>query len=321
MLNSCSSLQQCWIYCHSVTLLPLQTLKLSQAEWRLLYIYWRWSLKKGSMRHKCLTSYLNRLQYSECSFEIIFVLLWLSAVLSHSLLLLCCSGSVGSKAQGGQPGSGVYGSTVAPVVSQGSGSFTHSTAATTTAPYSTDTSTDYSQYNQAYTQVLKRTHTHQAQVKGYGDRCHRRGSVTQPKMWEGVNRWSMDGYIMSGWMSSAVTEWAVTMGGRVVKEMRMGLDIWTDRMREDFGRERCVFPSVSAPFLCLNAPLWTSHGSSLLAVCLHLSLPALSVSLACSCASSGSEWHIWYLQRDSNPILNVNYNLPIQTNESWLDNQ
>ncbi|XP_008284583.1 ribonucleoprotein PTB-binding 2 [Stegastes partitus] len=61
-------------------------------------------------------------------------------------------GSVGSKAQGGQPGSGVYGGSVAPVVSQGSGSFSHSATATTTAPYSTDTSTDYSQYNQAYTQ-------------------------------------------------------------------------------------------------------------------------------------------------------------------------
>ncbi|XP_035509483.1 ribonucleoprotein PTB-binding 2 [Morone saxatilis] len=61
-------------------------------------------------------------------------------------------GSVGSKAQGGQPGPGVYGTSVAPVVSQGAGSFSHSAAATTTAPYSTDTSTDYSQYNQAYTQ-------------------------------------------------------------------------------------------------------------------------------------------------------------------------
>ncbi|XP_029988850.1 ribonucleoprotein PTB-binding 1-like [Sphaeramia orbicularis] len=61
-------------------------------------------------------------------------------------------GSVGSKAQGGQSGSGVYGSTAPPVASQGSGSFSHSTTATTTAPYSTDTSTDYSQYNQAYTQ-------------------------------------------------------------------------------------------------------------------------------------------------------------------------
>ncbi|XP_051803560.1 ribonucleoprotein PTB-binding 2 isoform X2 [Acanthochromis polyacanthus] len=61
-------------------------------------------------------------------------------------------GSVGSKPQGGQPASGVYGNSVAPVVSQASGSFSHSATATTTAPYSTDTSTDYSQYNQAYTQ-------------------------------------------------------------------------------------------------------------------------------------------------------------------------
>ncbi|KAM3875701.1 ribonucleoprotein PTB-binding 2 [Diretmus argenteus] len=61
-------------------------------------------------------------------------------------------GPVGSKGQGGQPGSGVYGSSVAPVVSQGSCSLSHSAAATATVPYSTDTSVDYSQYSQAYTQ-------------------------------------------------------------------------------------------------------------------------------------------------------------------------
>ncbi|XP_062252174.1 ribonucleoprotein PTB-binding 2 [Platichthys flesus] len=61
-------------------------------------------------------------------------------------------GSVGSKTQGGQPGSGMYSTSVAPVASQASGSFSHSAAPTTTAQYSTDTSTDYSQYNQAYTQ-------------------------------------------------------------------------------------------------------------------------------------------------------------------------
>ncbi|XP_013768852.1 LOW QUALITY PROTEIN: ribonucleoprotein PTB-binding 2 [Pundamilia nyererei] len=61
-------------------------------------------------------------------------------------------GSVGSKAQGGQPSAAVYNSSVAPVVSQGSGSYSHSAAATTAAPYTTDSSTDYSQYNQAYTQ-------------------------------------------------------------------------------------------------------------------------------------------------------------------------
>ncbi|XP_035504376.2 ribonucleoprotein PTB-binding 2 isoform X2 [Scophthalmus maximus] len=68
-------------------------------------------------------------------------------------------GSVGSKAQGGQPGPGMYSGSVAPVVSQGSASFSHSAAAAaaaaaaaTTAPYTADTSADYSQYNQAYTQ-------------------------------------------------------------------------------------------------------------------------------------------------------------------------
>ncbi|KAF7202687.1 PTB-binding 2 [Nothobranchius furzeri] len=61
-------------------------------------------------------------------------------------------GSVGNKPQGGQPGTGVYGTAVAPVVSQGSVSFPHSTTATTPAPYSSDTSTNFTQYNQAYTQ-------------------------------------------------------------------------------------------------------------------------------------------------------------------------
>ncbi|XP_041861178.1 ribonucleoprotein PTB-binding 2 isoform X3 [Melanotaenia boesemani] len=61
-------------------------------------------------------------------------------------------GSVGSKAQGGQPGSGPFGNPVTPVVSQGSSSFSHNATATAPAPYTSDTSTDYSQYNQAYSQ-------------------------------------------------------------------------------------------------------------------------------------------------------------------------
>ncbi|MEQ2240559.1 hypothetical protein ILYODFUR_016247, partial [Ilyodon furcidens] len=60
--------------------------------------------------------------------------------------------SVANKPQGGQPGTGVYGNPVAPMVSQGSASFSHSTAATTPAAYSSDTSSDFTQYNQAYTQ-------------------------------------------------------------------------------------------------------------------------------------------------------------------------
>ncbi|XP_029285450.1 ribonucleoprotein PTB-binding 2 [Cottoperca gobio] len=78
-------------------------------------------------------------------------------------------GSVGSKGQGGQPGSGVYGSSVAPIVSQGSGSYSHSAGAPTTAQYSTDTSTDYSQYNPAYTQeAMQQWYQHyQAQAHTY----------------------------------------------------------------------------------------------------------------------------------------------------------
>lgn len=60
-------------------------------------------------------------------------------------------GSIGAKTVAGQASSAVYTGPVAPVASQTPSSFSHS-AATTTAPYSTDTSTDYSQYSQAYTQ-------------------------------------------------------------------------------------------------------------------------------------------------------------------------
>ncbi|XP_047443611.1 ribonucleoprotein PTB-binding 2 isoform X2 [Mugil cephalus] len=79
-------------------------------------------------------------------------------------------GSVGSKAQAGPPGSGVYGGSVAPVASQSAGSFSHSAAATTTAPYSTDTPADYSQYNQAYSQEAMQQwyqHYQAAQVQSY----------------------------------------------------------------------------------------------------------------------------------------------------------
>ncbi|KAM6921096.1 ribonucleoprotein PTB-binding 2 [Xenentodon cancila] len=61
-------------------------------------------------------------------------------------------GSVGSKAQGGQPGAAMYGSQGTPAVSQGSSSFSHNATATALAPYSSESPADYSQYNQAYTQ-------------------------------------------------------------------------------------------------------------------------------------------------------------------------
>ncbi|KAJ4942740.1 hypothetical protein JOQ06_005254 [Pogonophryne albipinna] len=89
-------------------------------------------------------------------------------------------GSVGSKAQGGPPGSGVYGSPVGPVVSQGSGSYSHSAAATTTAQYTTDTSTDYSQYNQAYTQeAMQQWYQHyQAQAQSYSAAAQQNNTAT-----------------------------------------------------------------------------------------------------------------------------------------------
>ncbi|XP_034066373.1 ribonucleoprotein PTB-binding 2 isoform X1 [Gymnodraco acuticeps] len=89
-------------------------------------------------------------------------------------------GSVGSKAQGGPPGSGVYGSPVGPVVSQGSGSYSHSAAATTTAQYTTDTSNDYSQYNQAYTQeAMQQWYQHyQAQAQSYSAAAQQNNTAT-----------------------------------------------------------------------------------------------------------------------------------------------
>ncbi|TNN37241.1 Ribonucleoprotein PTB-binding 2 [Liparis tanakae] len=81
-------------------------------------------------------------------------------------------GSAGGKVHGGQPGGpGMYGSPVAPVVSQGSASFSHGAAATTTAQYGADTSADYSQYNPAYTQeAMQQWYQHyqaQAQAHAY----------------------------------------------------------------------------------------------------------------------------------------------------------
>ncbi|XP_068176037.1 ribonucleoprotein PTB-binding 2 [Antennarius striatus] len=90
-------------------------------------------------------------------------------------------GSVGSKTQGGQPASGLYPTSVAPVVSQSSGSFSHSGAATTTAPYSTDTSSDYSQYNQAYTQDAMQQwyhHYQAAQAHTYNTAAAQDGTAT-----------------------------------------------------------------------------------------------------------------------------------------------
>ncbi|KAK5869624.1 hypothetical protein PBY51_024327 [Eleginops maclovinus] len=89
-------------------------------------------------------------------------------------------GSVGSKTQGVPPGSGVYGNSVGPVVSQCSGSYSHSAAATTTAQYSTDTSTDYSQYNQAYTQeAMQQWYQHyQAQSQTYSTAAQQDNTAT-----------------------------------------------------------------------------------------------------------------------------------------------
>lgn len=142
---------------------------------------------------------------------------------------MCFLGSLGSKSQVGQPSSGVYGTSAAPVASQSSGSFAHSATATTAAPYSADTSTDYSQYNQAYTQV---THTLTLQRN-----------------------------------------------------------------------------------LILNPPL-TSHKKNLPGGFLSASLPHFFLSRF----SAHSSWHSWYLQTNTNPILNVYYTPLIKKKASLLDN-
>lgn len=105
------------------------------------------------------------------------------------------------------------------------------------------------------------------------------------------------------------TQWAVAMGGRVVEEMRISMYIWTDGMRENLALCLSVCPGS---LVSLNTPLWRSRKASLLAVGLHF-------SSAVAAASSSSQWHIWYLQRDANPISNVNYDLLMQTNESELN--
>lgn len=173
---------------YTVTLSPLQC---SSTSWvRTLVLWYRSTLGKGII----LVS-MAQADIFQC-WMLMFVLL--PTTLSHSLCLLycsllCCSGSVGSKAQGGQPGSGMYGTSVAPVASQGSSSFSHGSAATTTAPYSTDTSTDYSQYNQAYTQVLQLIQTHLLREANEKNMFVNAWcaclftivlSVTRPKMWE-----------------------------------------------------------------------------------------------------------------------------------------
>ncbi|XP_056460089.1 ribonucleoprotein PTB-binding 2 [Gadus chalcogrammus] len=80
-------------------------------------------------------------------------------------------GPVGSKAQAGQPGPGLYSSSLAPQASQGSSSLSHSTVvAPAPAQYTTDTYADYSQYSQVYSQEAMQQWYHQyqaAQVQNY----------------------------------------------------------------------------------------------------------------------------------------------------------
>ncbi|KAM9797316.1 ribonucleoprotein PTB-binding 2 isoform 1-T1 [Syngnathus typhle] len=79
-------------------------------------------------------------------------------------------GSLGNKAQGGQPASAMYGNSAAPattpVVSQAGGSFCQNAAASATSSYNTDTSSDY--YNQAYTQeAMQQWYQHYQTAQGY----------------------------------------------------------------------------------------------------------------------------------------------------------
>lgn len=162
--------------------------------------------------------------------------------------LRCRPGAVGNKAQGGQPSSGVYTSAVAPGVSQGPSPFQHAAAATA-PPYTPDAATDYSQYNQAYTQV----------------------NTDGSSVCESVQRRSL------------------TRRVREVEAMRLILDIWTDRMRVDLAGSSAslhlsllpsfVYPSAEKkswrpPTGCFSAPLILYSFSPLLSSCfyfLHLS--------------------------------------------------
>lgn len=60
----------------------------------------------------------------------------------------------------------------------------------------------------------------------------------------------MGRYILGEWMNAAVTESAVTRGGWVVEEMRVGIDIWTDRTTEYLAESTvCLHLSLLPPSL------------------------------------------------------------------------
>ncbi|XP_061634785.1 ribonucleoprotein PTB-binding 2 isoform X3 [Phyllopteryx taeniolatus] len=88
-------------------------------------------------------------------------------------------GSLGSKSPAMPPTSGLYGNSATPVVSQGSGSFSHNAAPPSTTSYNTDTSSDFSQYNQAYTQeAMQQWYQHYQTAQGYNSAMSQDNTAT-----------------------------------------------------------------------------------------------------------------------------------------------
>lgn len=141
-------------------------------------------------------------------------------------------------------------------------------------------------------------------------------------VWEELWRWKT-----SGWMSSTVScNWERQGAGRNGNVF----GYWDSQNESGFGSEAlCVSICPCAPSF-LSPPLKTIHEALLRAVCLLLS------SVPCLFPSCHSVFSLSPLvaapppaasdisdvsQQEENPILNVNCNLLIQINESWLDNQ
>lgn len=108
--------------------------------------------------------------------------------------------------------------------------------------------------------------------------------------------------------------------------MRMGLDTGTDRMRVDLAVKHYASPSVPAPppFSALHTKQFMKPSHELFVFSSHFVLSCHSVfslsprvAVPRPAATGISD----ILQQEENPILNVNCNLLIQTNESRLDNQ
>lgn len=89
----------------------------------------------------------------------------------------------------------------------------------------------------------------------------------------------MDGWIHNEWMDECSSDIELLQGEEGgVEEMRMGMDIWTDRMREDLAESAVFFhlsvlPSSLSTLHCeqvMNPPYWLFVCFSFCLFSLHL---------------------------------------------------